>query len=47
MFHRLMSEIRDLMRHPAEGIEYIENEDGNSLSEIHALITGPGKYFLL
>ena len=39
-------EIRDLTRRPSDGIEYVENEDGNSLSEIHALITGPGKYNL-
>ena len=40
--HRLMLEIRDLMRRPPEGVEYIEREDSNSLSEIHALISGPG-----
>ena len=39
---RLMAEIRELVRRPPEGIEYLDNEDGdNSVSEIHALITGP------
>lgn len=37
---RLMSEIRDLIRHPPEGIEYVENED-NCVSEIYAVIQGP------
>ena len=37
-----MAEIRDLVRKPADGIEYIDNEDGdNSVSEVHAMITGP------
>lgn len=37
-----MAEIRDLVRRPADGIEYLDNEDGdNSVSEIHAMITGP------
>ena len=37
-----MAEIRDLVRKPSEGIEYLDNEDGdNSVSEIHAMITGP------
>jgi ubiquitin-conjugating enzyme E2 S len=39
---RLMAEIRELVRRPPEGIEYLDNEDGDSsVSEIHALITGP------
>jgi ubiquitin-conjugating enzyme E2 S len=37
---RLMSEIRDLIRNPPEGIEYIENEE-NSVSEIYAMVSGP------
>jgi len=37
---RLMTEIRDLIRNPSDGIEYVENEE-NSVSEIHALMTGP------
>jgi ubiquitin-conjugating enzyme E2 S len=37
---RLMTEIRDLIRSPPEGIEYIENEE-NSVSEIYAMIAGP------
>jgi ubiquitin-conjugating enzyme E2 S len=35
-----MSEMRDLIRNPPEGIEYVENEE-NSVSEIHAVIMGP------
>lgn len=37
---RLMTEIRDLIRTPPEGIEYVENEE-NSVSEIYATIAGP------
>jgi len=37
---RLMGEVRELVRKPAEGIEYVESEE-NSISEIHAIITGP------
>ena len=37
---RLMGEIRDLVKNPPEGIEYIESEE-NSVSEVHAVITGP------
>lgn len=37
---RLMAEIRDLVRNPPEGIEYVDNED-SSVSEIHAMISGP------
>jgi ubiquitin-protein ligase len=40
---RLLGEIRDLVRHPSEGIEYVDNEN-DTVSEIHALITGPGKF---
>jgi hypothetical protein len=35
---RVMSEIRDLVRHPTEGVEY--EEDDNTLTEIHAIISG-------
>eukprot|EP01038_Epipyxis_sp_PR26KG_P011752 gene11752-15725_t len=39
---RLMGEIRDLIKNPVDGIEYQENEDGNSsVSEIFAIISGP------
>lgn len=44
---RLMSEIRDLIKAPPEGIEYLDNEgDGeggssSSVSEIYAVISGP------
>lgn len=38
---RLMNEIKDLVKTPAEGIEYVENDE-NSVSEIHAMISGPG-----
>ena len=44
---RLMTEIRDLVRFPVEGIEYLDKdatEDGSvfsSLAEIHAIIKGP------
>lgn len=41
---RLMNEIRDLVRRPAEGIEYVNDEDDESVSEIHAIMSGPGKY---
>jgi ubiquitin-conjugating enzyme E2 S len=37
---RLMSEIRDLIRNPSEGVEYVDNEE-NSVSEIHAVLVGP------
>ena len=37
---RLMAEIRDLVRNPVEGIEYVDNEE-NTVSEIHAIISGP------
>jgi ubiquitin-protein ligase len=41
---RLMGEIRDLVRKPVEGVEYVPNEDGDDcVSEVHAIITGPGK----
>ena len=39
---RLMGEIRDLVRHPPDGIEYAENDDSSiTVSEIHAIIQGP------
>ena len=37
---RLMGEVRDLVRNPPEGIEYVSEEDA-TVSEIHAMITGP------
>jgi ubiquitin-conjugating enzyme E2 S len=37
---RLMGEVRELVRRPPEGVEYVENEE-NSVSEIHAIISGP------
>jgi len=37
---RILSEIRDLNRNPADGIEFIDNEE-NSVSEIHSIVTGP------
>ena len=43
---RLMSEIRDLVKNPPDGIRYVENES-NSISEIHAIIDGPGKFHIL
>ena len=40
---RLMGEIRDLVRRPADGVEYVAGDDGDeSASEIHAILTGPG-----
>mmetsp|Transcript_10253 Transcript_10253/g.16811 ORF Transcript_10253/g.16811 Transcript_10253/m.16811 type:complete len:217 (+) Transcript_10253:105-755(+) len=37
---RLMGEIRQLVKNPPEGIEYVQNEE-NSVSEIHAILSGP------
>eukprot|EP01033_Poteriospumella_lacustris_P008696 gene8696-6253_t len=37
---RLMGEIRDLVRRPAEGVEFVANEH-DTVSEIHAFISGP------
>lgn len=37
---RLLGEIKDLCKNPPDGIKYLENDE-NSVSEIHALITGP------
>ena len=37
---RLMGEIRQLVRNPPDGIEYVQNDE-NSVSEIHAIISGP------
>jgi ubiquitin-protein ligase len=39
---RLMSEIRDLNRNPPDGIRYAEDETDGDISEIHAIISGPG-----
>lgn len=44
---RLMTEIRDLVRNPPEGVTYEECESENTVSEIHALISGPGEFFRL
>ncbi len=37
---RLMGEVRDLVRRPPEGIEYVSQDDA-TVSEIHAIISGP------
>lgn len=37
---RVLGEIRELNKKPADGIEFIDNEE-NTVSEIHAIITGP------
>lgn len=37
---RILTEIRDLNRKPAEGIKFIDNEE-NSVTEVHAIISGP------
>ena len=43
---RLMNEIRDLVRRPPDGIEYVHNEEEDeSVTEIHAIITGPGTIY--
>ncbi|CAM9335573.1 unnamed protein product, partial [Ectocarpus fasciculatus] len=38
---RLMNEIRDLVRRPADGIEYVTDDDDESVTEIHAILSGP------
>ena len=38
---RLMGEIRDLVRKPPDGIEFMQNDADSSVSEIFALMTGP------
>jgi ubiquitin-conjugating enzyme E2 S len=44
---RLLTEVRDLVRNPVEGIEYLDKDaadDGaafSSLAEVHAIIKGP------
>ena len=44
---RIMSEIRDLVRVPPEGVIYGSDADSDStVSEIYATITGPGKLFI-
>ena len=35
-------QIRDLVKNPPEGVRYTENDE-NTVSEIHAVIDGPGK----
>jgi hypothetical protein len=40
---RILREVRDLSRKPADGIAYMDNTE-NSVAEIHAIITGPGKF---
>lgn len=37
---RILAEIRDLVRYPPDGIEYLDGEE-NSVCELHAMITGP------
>jgi len=37
---RIMVEIRDMVKHPPDGIRYVDNED-NTVSEIHGVIDGP------
>lgn len=38
-----MNEIRDLVRRPADGIEYVTDDDDESVTEIHAILSGPGE----
>lgn len=38
----LLLQIRDLVKNPPDGIRYTENDE-NSVSEIHAVIDGPGE----
>lgn len=40
---RLLQEVRSLVKTPPDGITYVENEE-NSVSEIHAILTGPGTF---
>jgi len=37
---RLLQEVRTLRKSPPDGVAYLENEE-NSVSEIHAVLTGP------
>lgn len=37
---RLMSEVREVVKSPPEGVEILLEED-SSVSEIHAIISGP------
>ena len=37
---RIMTEIRDLVKNPPDGIKYVDNEE-NTVSEIHGVIDGP------
>jgi ubiquitin-protein ligase len=39
---RILREVRDLSRKPADGITYVDNTE-NSIAEVHAIITGPGE----
>lgn len=38
---RLLQEIRQLQKSPPDGVQYVENEE-NTVSEIHAILSGPG-----
>lgn len=40
---RIMGEIRDLVKNPFEGVRYTQNDE-DTVSEIHAVIDGPGEY---
>ena len=40
-YHRIMGEIRDLVKNPTDGIRYVENDE-DTVSEIHAVLDGPG-----
>ena len=41
VIQRVLREIRELSKNPPDGIKFVDNED-NSVSEIHAIIKGPG-----
>jgi ubiquitin-protein ligase len=43
LFSRIMGEIRDLVKNPFDGVRYTENDE-DTVSEIHAVIDGPGEY---
>ena len=40
-----MGEIRDLVKNPTDGIRYVENDE-DTVSEIHAVLDGPGQQIL-
>ena len=42
IYQRIMGEIRDLVKNPIDGIRYVENDE-DTVSEIHAVMDGPGK----